>query len=53
MKKHGRRGSIIATTSNASEITCPIVATPYMPAKAGVRHLVRQLARELAPFGIA
>lgn len=52
MKKHGRRGSIIATTSNASEITCPIVATPYMPAKAGVRHLVRQLARELAPFGI-
>lgn len=52
MKKHGRRGSIVATTSNASEITCPIVATPYMPAKAGVRHLVRQLARELAPFGI-
>lgn len=52
MKKHGRRGSIIATTSNASEITCPIVATPYMPAKAGVKHLVRQLARELAQFGI-
>lgn len=52
MKKHGRKGSIIATTSNASEITCPIVATPYMPAKAGVKHLVRQLARELADFGI-
>jgi NAD(P)-dependent dehydrogenase (short-subunit alcohol dehydrogenase family) len=52
MKKHGRRGSIIATSSNASEITCPIVATAYMPAKAGVKHLVRQLARELAEFGI-
>lgn len=52
MKKHGRKGSIIATSSNASEITVPIVATPYMPAKAGVKHLVRQLARELAPFGI-
>jgi NAD(P)-dependent dehydrogenase (short-subunit alcohol dehydrogenase family) len=52
MKKHGRKGSIIATSSNASEITCPIVATPYMPAKAGVKHLVRQLARELAEFGI-
>ena len=52
MKKHGRKGSIIATSSNASSITCPIVATPYMPSKAGVAHLVRQLARELAPFGI-
>jgi NAD(P)-dependent dehydrogenase (short-subunit alcohol dehydrogenase family) len=52
MKKHNRKGSIIATSSNASEITVPIVATPYMPAKAGVKHLVRQLARELAPFGI-
>lgn len=52
MKKHGRRGSIIATSSNASEITCPIVATAYMPAKAAVKHLVRQLARELAEFGI-
>lgn len=52
MKKHGRKGSLVATTSNASEITCPIVATPYMPAKAGVKHLVRQMARELAPFGI-
>lgn len=52
MKKHDRKGSLIATTSNASEITCPIVATPYMPAKAGVKHLVRQMARELAPFGI-
>ncbi|WP_343525425.1 SDR family oxidoreductase [Sphingomonas sp.] len=52
MKKHGRKGSLIATTSNASEITCPIVPTPYMPAKAGVRHFVRQLARELAGYGI-
>lgn len=52
MKKHGRRGSIIATSSNASEITAPIVATPYMPSKAGVKHLVKQVARELAPLGI-
>lgn len=52
MKKHGTRGSIIATTSNASEITAPIVSTPYMPSKAGVKHLVKQVARELAPLGI-
>lgn len=52
MKQTGRRGSIIVTTSNASTITVPIVAAPYIATKAGAAHLVRQLARELAAFGI-
>jgi NAD(P)-dependent dehydrogenase (short-subunit alcohol dehydrogenase family) len=52
MKPTGRPGSIVVTTSNASTITVPVVAAPYMAAKAGAAHLVRQLARELAHFGI-
>lgn len=52
MKAAGRKGSIVVTTSNASTITVPIVGAPYMAAKAGAAHLVRQVARELAPFGI-
>jgi NAD(P)-dependent dehydrogenase (short-subunit alcohol dehydrogenase family) len=52
MKAGGRPGSIVVTTSNASTITVPVVATPYMAAKAAVAHLVRQTARELAEFGI-
>lgn len=49
----GRRGgSIIATASNAGLILEPIVPMPYMPAKAGVLHLVRALAQELAAFRI-
>jgi len=52
MKAHGTRGSIIATSSNAAVITEAIVGLPYMPAKAGVAHLVRHAAYELAEFGI-
>lgn len=49
----GRRGgSIIATASNAGLVCEPIVGMPYMPAKAGVLHMVRHLALELAEFGI-
>ena len=52
MKAHGKKGSIIVTTSNASTITVPVVAAPYMASKAGAAHLVRQVARELAEFNI-
>jgi NAD(P)-dependent dehydrogenase (short-subunit alcohol dehydrogenase family) len=52
MKAGGKPGSIIVTTSNAAQITVPIVATAYMAAKAGVAHLVRQVALELAAYQI-
>lgn len=52
MKKHGRGGSIVATSSNAAIMCEPIVGLPYMPAKAGVAHMVRHLALELAEFRI-
>jgi NAD(P)-dependent dehydrogenase (short-subunit alcohol dehydrogenase family) len=51
MKPH-RRGSIIATSSNAAVFNEPIVGMPYMPAKAGVAHMVRHLALELAEYRI-
>ncbi|MBB3861241.1 NAD(P)-dependent dehydrogenase (short-subunit alcohol dehydrogenase family) [Novosphingobium hassiacum] len=57
MKKAGRTngrtgGSIITTASNAGLVTEPIVGLPYMPAKAGVLHMVRALGLELAEFRI-
>lgn len=57
MKKGGRAGgrtggSIITTASNAGFVTEPIVGLPYMPAKAGVLHMVRALGLELADFAI-
>lgn len=52
-RSDGRRGgSIIATASNAGLVCEPIVGMPYMPAKAGVLHMVRHVALELADFGI-
>lgn len=48
MKAQGKGGSIIATASNAGMILEPIVPMPYHPAKAGVLHMVRALALELA-----
>lgn len=49
----GRRGgSIIVTSSNAAEVNEAIVGIPYMPAKAGVKHLMRHAAFELAAHGI-
>ena len=52
MKAGGNGGSIIATASNAGLILEPIVPMPYMPAKAGVLHMVRALALELAQYRI-
>lgn len=45
-------GRIIVTSSIAAQINEAIVGTPYMPAKAGVDHFVRQMAMELGAFGI-
>lgn len=51
MKAQGS-GSIIATTSIAGLRPSAVVGTPYMVAKAGAAHLVRQAALELAAYGI-
>jgi NAD(P)-dependent dehydrogenase (short-subunit alcohol dehydrogenase family) len=50
MKDKG--GRIIVTSSIAAQINEAIVGTSYMPAKAGVDHLVRQMAMELGKYGI-
>lgn len=52
MKKGGKGGSIIATSSNAAVICEAIVPMPYMPSKAGVSHMVRHLALELGHYQI-
>lgn len=51
MKRSGG-GRIIATSSCAALYNDGIVGTPYMPAKAGVAHLVRQAAMELGRYNI-
>ena len=52
-REGGRRGgSIIITSSNAAEVNEAIVGIPYMAAKAGVKHLMRHAAYELAAYGI-
>jgi NAD(P)-dependent dehydrogenase (short-subunit alcohol dehydrogenase family) len=51
MKKQ-RAGRIIITTSIASFRNQGWVGMPYMPAKAGAAHLVRQAALELAHYNI-
>ena len=51
MKRTGG-GRIIVTSSIAAQINEAIVGTPYMPAKAGVDHFVRQMAMELGVYGI-
>jgi NAD(P)-dependent dehydrogenase (short-subunit alcohol dehydrogenase family) len=51
MKQTGG-GRIIVTSSIAAQINEVIVGTPYMPAKAGVDHFVRQMAMELGASGI-
>lgn len=51
MKKR-QAGRIIITTSVAAFRNQAWVGTPYMPAKAGAAHLVRQAALELAAYGI-
>ncbi|HMT44468.1 MAG TPA: SDR family NAD(P)-dependent oxidoreductase [Chakrabartia sp.] len=52
MKAGGTGGSIVVTSSNAAEVNEAMVGLPYMPAKAGVKHLVRHAALELAEFRI-
>jgi NAD(P)-dependent dehydrogenase (short-subunit alcohol dehydrogenase family) len=57
MKQPGRAngrtgGAVICTASNAGLVTEPIVGLPYMPAKAGILHMVRALGLELAEFRI-
>jgi NAD(P)-dependent dehydrogenase (short-subunit alcohol dehydrogenase family) len=51
LKKRGR-GRIIVTTSVAAAKTSPYSGVPYAATKAAVAHLVRQLALELARFGV-
>ncbi|MDQ0314976.1 SDR family NAD(P)-dependent oxidoreductase [Amorphus orientalis] len=51
MKQTGG-GRIIVTSSVAARVNEAIVGLPYMPAKAGVDHLVRNAAMELGAFGI-
>jgi NAD(P)-dependent dehydrogenase (short-subunit alcohol dehydrogenase family) len=52
MKKGGKPGSIIATSSNAAVVCEAIVPMPYMPSKAGVSHMVKHMAFELAEYHI-
>jgi len=47
-----RHGRIIVTSSIAALKTESNVGTPYMAAKAGVAHLVKQAALELARYNI-
>jgi NAD(P)-dependent dehydrogenase (short-subunit alcohol dehydrogenase family) len=51
MKQSGG-GRIIATSSIAALYSDGIIGTPYLPAKAGVAHLVRQAAMELGRYNI-
>ena len=51
MKPQGG-GRIIVTTSIAALKTEAVVGAPYMAAKAGAAHLVRQAALELARYNI-
>lgn len=52
MKARGRGGKIVVTSSGAALRNVPFVSTAYHAAKAGVSHLSRQVALELAPHGI-
>jgi len=45
------RGVMIFTSSQLSEVTRPGMSH-YVTAKAGVRHLIRAMAVDLAPYGI-
>jgi NAD(P)-dependent dehydrogenase (short-subunit alcohol dehydrogenase family) len=51
MKKQ-RSGRIIVTSSIAGLRPTPAVGTPYLIAKSGIAHLVKQAALELAKYGI-
>ena len=50
--KAARRGRMIVTSSVAATKTSPMVGTPYVATKAGVAHLVLQVASELAAYNV-
>ena len=50
--KAARRGRMIVTSSVAAWKTSPMVGTPYVATKAGVAHLVRQVASEMAAYNV-
>jgi NAD(P)-dependent dehydrogenase (short-subunit alcohol dehydrogenase family) len=50
--KAARRGRMIVTSSIAAWKTSPMVGTPYVATKAGVAHLVRQVASEMAAYNV-
>jgi NAD(P)-dependent dehydrogenase (short-subunit alcohol dehydrogenase family) len=52
MKARGKGGRIIVTSSAAAIVNATFVSTAYHASKAGVSHMVRQLAAELAPHQI-
>lgn len=52
MKALKKPGSIVVTSSVASTMAFPTIPTAYMVSKAAISHLVRQVALELAEFGI-
>lgn len=52
MKARGRGGKIVLTSSGAALRNVAFVSTAYHAAKAGVSHLARQLALELAPHAV-
>ena len=52
LMKPNRHGSIVVTSSIASQMVGGMVGTPYMPAKAGATHLVRQLSLDLARYNV-
>lgn len=50
--KAAKRGRMIVTSSVAAWKTSPMVGTPYVATKAGIAHLVRQAASELAAYNV-
>lgn len=52
MKARARGGKIVITSSCAALMNVPFVSSAYHAAKAGTSHFGRQMAIELAPFGI-
>ena len=50
--KPQKSGRMIVTTSAASERCEPAIGVAYMAAKAGVAHMVRNVAMEMAAYGI-
>lgn len=52
MKRNGRGGRIVSTSSAAAVVHAAFVSTSYHASKAAVAHLTRHVALELAPHNI-